>query len=137
MSQSIQSGVTTVTGSVTATAPANVALLKGTASAVFNTTTTLATITAGKTGHIVGWTLNAYAETSPGGTTQYSINANGVAMDRLTTANTGALSPHNVVSNVVLPAGHSIDVAAGQTITATAGANGRCNAAVWYYETTN
>lgn len=142
MSQTIQTGLTSVTGNVTTVLSAGTPtpVLCATATRTANGTTNLATVTAGKTAYIIAFTL-AINEGSGGatGTQTVSLLNDGTAIASLYQAwATNALSaPSGMIQNICFPTGYGIPVAATKIIafsnSNTSGLNS-ASASVYYIE---
>lgn len=137
MSQSIQSGKTTVTGSVTTatTISANIPLTVLSANNQSSGTTTLGTVPANKEWRIVGYSITGYTATNTAYTGALTLNAKGGAIGYLGTASTTANIPTHFEKTCMLPMGTYISVTAGNTVQSVFSGNGGVYATqVFYFE---
>lgn len=128
-------GLTSITGSVTAamTGVPATAIKFASVNTNANASGTLATITAGKTGYIVGASISLSNKTSATNMTA-TMSANGVAF-LATCASLGTtVASGNNSAHFTAPTGCGIQIAATQTITYATSASDAVTYSVYYIE---
>lgn len=144
MSQSIQSGKTTVSGNVTTTigsiSPAGTSVLVcGGAAISTSTTTTLATVTVGKTAYIMGWsiTCNADLATANVNSITATLKADATVLDVCRAQSRGGAGSVGtgtcVTKTFSVPAGAGIPLAATKTINVVSSVSSNAEAYVTVY----
>lgn len=126
MSSSLGSGLTSITGSVTATAPTPKVLQYATRS----TDGTMYTVPAGKVGHIIGYAIHSIVNSTASG--NITLTANAVQFAVLNYG-AGAGYTSAPIKTMVFD-GATIPLTATQTVTFTDAGGGGGYAEIYYYE---